>query len=115
MREKLKDRERLNHIAEAIDNIFEFTKGVDFSDFQKNRVLQFAIIKNLEIIGEAANSLTHELKERDDEILWREIIGLRHVLVHGYYQISYEIIWKTIENDLSPLKSKILFLINEIK
>ncbi|MCD4721760.1 MAG: DUF86 domain-containing protein [Desulfobacula sp.] len=115
MREKLKDKERLNHILEAIENILEFTLEVDFNSFSKNRILQFAIIKNLEIIGEAANFLTIELKDQAVDIKWRDIIGLRHVLVHGYYQISNEIIWKTIENDLLPLKNKVLAILDEFE
>ena len=115
MREKLRDKERLNHILEAIENIFEFTKEVNFNSFSKNRILQFAVIKNLEIIGEAANFLTNEFKEKTDEVNWRDIIGFRHVLVHGYYQINNEIVWKTIENDLLPLKNKINTMLSEFE
>jgi uncharacterized protein with HEPN domain len=115
MREKPRDKQRLQHILEAIDNILEFTKKEDFDSFSKTKVLQFAIIKNLEIIGEAANFLTTGLRKRNDEVEWRDIIGFRHVLVHGYYQISNEIVWKTIENDLLPLKRKVLSILNEFE
>ena len=69
--------------------------------------LRFAIIKNLEIIGEAAYLLTNEFKEKHPEIEWKIIIGMRHVLVHGYYQISDEMVWATIQTELQPLKEKI--------
>ena len=85
MREKIRDKERLNHIIESINNIFEFTNNLSFSDFENNKMLKFAVIKNLEIIGEAANLLTKELKEKHPEIEWHAIIGLRHALVHAYY------------------------------
>ena len=91
MREKLKDINRLSHIIEAIDNLFEFTQGINFEEYKGNKILRFAIIKNLEIIGEAAYLLTNEFKERHPEVEWKVIIGMRHVLVHGYYQISDEI------------------------
>jgi len=107
MREKPKDEQRLIHIIEAIDNIFEFTKGKSFNDYKTNRVLHFAIVKNLEIIGEACYLLTFEFKEQHKEIEWQDIIKMRHVLVHGYYEIKEEIIWATIENDLKPLKEKV--------
>lgn len=107
MREQIRDKERLNHIVESIDNILEFTTNLTFSDFEKNKMLRFAVIKNLEIIGEASNLLTNKLKENYPNIEWQAIIGLRHVLVHGYYQISDIIIWNTITDDLLPFKTKI--------
>ena len=107
MREQIKDKEHLNHIIESIDNIFEFTTDLTFSDFDNDKMLKFAVIKNLEIIGEACNLLTKEIKENYSDIEWQAIIGLRHVLVHGYYQISNTIIWNTITEDLLPFKTKI--------
>lgn len=91
IREKPKDINRLSHMIEAIDNLFEFTKGIGFEEYKGKKVLRFAIIKNLEIIEEAAYLLTNEFKEKHPEVEWKVIIGMRHVLVHGYYQISDEI------------------------
>ena len=107
MREKLRDKERLYHIIEAIDNIFEFVENITFDTYKNNKILRFAVIKNLEIIGEAANLLTKEFKANNDSIVWSDLIGMRHILVHGYYQIKDDIIWATIETELHPLKDKI--------
>jgi uncharacterized protein with HEPN domain len=107
MREKPKDNERLLHMLEAIDNIFEFVNGKSFDVYKNDKILRFAIIKNLEIIGEAAYLLTKDFKNSNDSIEWRDIIGMRHILVHGYYQIKDEIIWATIETELKPLKDHI--------
>lgn len=107
MREKPKDNTRLQHILEAINNIFEFTNGVSFENYKTNKMLRFAVIKNLEIIGEAAYLLTIPFKENHPEVEWEPIICMRHVLVHGYYQIRDEIVWQTIETELQPLKKKI--------
>ena len=107
MREKPKDNERLLHMLEAIDNIFEFVNGKSFEVYRKDKILRFAIIKNLEIIGEAAFLLTKDFKSKYESIEWDDIIGMRHILVHGYYQIKDEIIWATIETELAPLKSKL--------
>ena len=107
MREKPKDINRLSHIIEAIDNLFEFTQGISFDEYKGNKILRFAIIKNLEIIGEAADLLTNEFKEKHPEVEWKVIIGMRHVLVHGYYQISDEMVWATIQTELLPLKEKV--------
>ena len=94
-------------MLEAIDNIFEFVNGKSFEVYRKDKILRFAIIKNLEIIGEAAFLLTKDFKSKYESIEWDDIIGMRHILVHGYYQIKDEIIWATIETELAPLKSKL--------
>jgi uncharacterized protein with HEPN domain len=104
----------LLHILEAIDTLFEFTDKVSFEEYGTNKILRFAIIKNLEIIGEAAYLLTKEYKDIHPEIEWNTIIGMRHVLVHGYYQIKDEIIWATIQIELKPLQEKIQLLLNEL-
>ena len=106
MREKPKDNTRLRHMLEAINNVIEFTTDVTFEEYSRNKILRFAVIKNLEIIGEAAYLITKEFREEH-----QEIIGMRHVLVHGYYQIRDEIVWGTIQTDLFPLKDKIERLI----
>jgi len=113
MREKPRDKERLNHMIEAIDNIFEFVNNKSFSDYVDDKMLRFAVIKNLEIVGEAAYLLTKEFKTHHPSIEWLDIVGMRHTLVHGYYQIKDEIIWATIETELSPLKEKISEILTE--
>ncbi len=115
MREKIRDKERLNHIIESVENIFEFTAGYYYEQFTGNKMLKFAIIKNLEIIGEASNLLTKELKEQNPQIEWKSIIGLRHILVHGYYQISDLIIWNTITEDLEGFKEQVQKIKDDLK
>ena len=104
MREKPKDINRLSHIIEAIDNLFEFTKDTSFEEYKNNKILRFAIIKNLEIIGEAAYLLTNEFKEKHPEIDWRRIYGMRCHLVHGYEMFDAEIAWDAIEKNIPPLR-----------
>ena len=107
MREKIRDKERLFHIKEAIENIFEFTQGFTFADFCNNKMMKFAVIKNFEIIGEAAYLLSKELKKQHTEIEWDDIVGMRHLLVHGYYHIKDEIVWATIQDNLLLLQNQI--------
>ncbi len=114
MREKPRDKERLLHIIEAIDNINEFVENKTFEIYKNDKILRFAVIKNLEIIGEAAYLLTKEFKANNPNIEWNEMIGMRHILVHGYYQIKDEIIWATIETELSLLKEKITPLLQSL-
>ena len=111
MRENLKDKTRLLHILEAIDNIFEFIEAKTFEEYQSNKVLRFAIIKNLEIIGEATYLLSKVFKKEHPQIQWTSIVAMRHVLVHGYYQIKDEIVWATIKTELSPLREQVKLLL----
>ncbi len=101
------DRERLNHIVEAIDRIKRFTGGMDYEAFAQDEVVQFAIIKNFEIIGEAAYHLTDEAKEANPEVEWKKIMAFRHILVHDYYSINLEIVWKARENKIDELRKQI--------
>jgi uncharacterized protein with HEPN domain len=77
-------------------------------------MLRFAVIKNLEIIGEAAYLITKEFKEKYNTVEWEDMIGMRHILVHGYYEIKHDILWATIETDIVPLRGKIESIIAEI-
>ena len=107
MRERPKNKIRLEHILESIANLYEFTNGSTFEEYANNKILRFAVIKNLEIIGEAAYMLTNEFKDAHPEVEWRDISSMRHVLVHGYYQISDRMVWQVIQKDLADLESKI--------
>ena len=113
MREPIRDRGRLEHILTSIQNLFEFTEGLSFEDYINNKMLKFAIIKNLEIIGEASYMLSLDFKEKHSQINWRDIIDMRPVLVHGYYHISNEMVWEIIQNDLQPLKEEIEKMLRE--
>jgi len=107
MREKPKDRGRLLHIKAAIDNIEKFLTGRTAEDFLVDQMLYYAVVKNLEIIGEAAYMLTNEFKDAHSATNWKDIINMRHILVHGYYQVDSRIVWVTIRNDLPTLKKQI--------
>lgn len=102
------------HILEAIGNIMEFKEGVSYDDFAKNKLLKFGIFYNVTIIGEAAYKLTKEFIATHTDVPWRDIINMRHVLVHGYYQIDPEILWETINNDLVSLKEAVEGYLSEI-
>lgn len=113
MRELLRDPERLLHMLEAINNVKEFNVGLSEENLQSDKLHFFAIVKNIEIIGEAAYKLTKEFKVIHPEIPWRKIEGLRHVLVHDYYRISVAELWIVIQRDIPILESQILNLITQ--
>lgn len=114
MRELIKDRGRLEHMLVAIANVEEFTKDITLNDFVNSKVLFFAVVKNIEIVGEATYMLTKEFKESHQSIPWLVIEKMRHVLVHGYYTVSPEKVWDTVQEDLPVLKEKIVGLLVDI-
>ena len=108
MREIIRDRGRLEHIIEQINNIEEFVANKSLKDLENDKILQYAVIKSIEIIGEASYMLTNDFRNTHKEVEWEEIIRMRHVLVHGYYHISVMMIWEIIQSDLHKLKQQIL-------
>ena len=108
MREIIRDRGRLEHIIEQINNIEEFVANKSLKDLENDKILQYAVIKCIEIIGEASYMLTNDFRNTHKEVEWEESIRMRHVLVHGYYHISVMMIWEIIQSDLHKLKQQIL-------
>lgn len=100
------DQGRVQDILEAIERIEKYAiKGKSF--FLKDELIQNWMIRNLQIIGEASRSLSAKFRDEHVEIPWKEIIGMRHILVHDYFDIDLEAVWLAIENDLRPLKNSI--------
>ena len=108
MREPIRDRGRLEHILEQLNNIEEFVSGKTLNDLQNDKILQYAIVKCIEIIGEAAYMLSVEFKDKHPQVQWEQIVRMRHVLVHGYYHISLPLVWSVIQDDLIDLKPYIM-------
>jgi uncharacterized protein with HEPN domain len=107
MKGKLSDLQRLTHILDAIEEIEKYTSTASLDDFLDNSMMQFASIKQIEIIGEAANYISDETKVKFTDIEWRQIIGLRHILVHEYFGIDSQLIWQIITKDIPNLKEAI--------
>ena len=107
MKGKLGDKQRLLHILESIEEIEKYTAGSNLEVFLQNSMMKFASVKQIEIIGEAANYISEETKNKFSDIQWRQITGLRHVLVHEYFGIDSKLIWQIITDDIPELKIKI--------
>ncbi len=97
------DLTRLQHMRDAAREILDFVAGKSRDSLDEDRVLTLAIVKDLEIIGEAANQVSSACKERYPEIPWIDIISMRNRLVHAYFSVNLDIIWDTYSNDLEPL------------
>jgi uncharacterized protein with HEPN domain len=98
----------VGHILESIENIEKFMKGVPKVFFSKNREKQSAVIREIEIIGEASKNLSQKFKEENNEVDWKPISGFRDKLIHHYFGINLERVWNVLEKDLPDLKKKIL-------
>ncbi|QTA38230.1 DUF86 domain-containing protein [Thermosipho ferrireducens] len=97
----------LEHILQECEFLIENSNGLEYADFISNPVMIRAFIRSLEIIGEAVKNLPQSFKEKYPYIPWREIAGMRDKLIHEYFGVNYEIVWKTVKKDISNLKIQI--------
>jgi len=115
MKSRVGDNARIQHIYDAILEIELYVNQISYEDFKSNSMMQYACVKQLEIMGEAANHLTPSFKKLYSEVPWREIIGLRNILIHEYFGIDTKIVWDIIKTDIVSLKSEVQKIIEKIK
>jgi uncharacterized protein with HEPN domain len=94
----------LDDILEAIDRAGQYVKGLSFESFSDDQKTVDAVARNLEIIGEAANRLPDDFKEKHSNVEWYKIVGLRHRIIHEYFGVDLEIIWQILHKDLPLLR-----------
>ena len=107
MREHSRDRGRLEDILKYAKNVEQIVNGITFEEFVGDIRTYYSVMKNIEVIGEAANMLTRHFRETYNELPWRLIISMRNVLVHGYAQVSDADLWHTATNDIQPLREQV--------
>jgi len=101
---KKDDNVYVNHILDSIAKIEDFIKGLDFDKFSENFLAQSGVIRELEVIGEASRNLSPEFIDSLPDIPWRDIGDMRNKLIHEYFNIDLEAVWKTATEDLPELK-----------
>ena len=94
----------LDDILEAIGNVREYTAGLDYGAFARDKKTRDAVVRNLEVIGEAAGHLPEKIRAAAPEIEWRKIVGIRNILIHEYFGVSLPVIWDVVQNKLEPLE-----------
>ena len=103
----------IEHILKSIERIEKFIKNINKEKIEKDELIQSAVIRQIEIIGEAVKNLPIEFITKYPYIEWGEIAGMRDKLIHHYFGVDLEIVWKTIKGDLPKLKEQIKKILDE--
>lgn len=107
------DKVFVRHILDEVIFIIRESKDLDFEDLLSDEILKRAMVRSLEIIGEAAKNLSKGFKEKHSDITWRELAGLRDKLIHYYFGIKWEIVWDVIKNVIPEIEGKLKVLLEE--
>lgn len=103
----------IDDIITAVEKIEKYTAEMLKEDLEINELVQDAVVRNLEIIGEAVKKIPDEVRNKQEDIPWKKIAGLRDILVHEYFGVNMNIVWDVIENKLKPLKAAAIELQDE--
>jgi uncharacterized protein with HEPN domain len=106
-----KDLVYIKHIIDSIEKIESYTYQLGKESFINSGLIQDAVIRNLEIIGEATKNISRDFKKEHEEIPWRNMAGLRDVLIHDYFGVDLGIVWNVVEKELTKVKVKLKELI----
>lgn len=104
----------LDDILDAVDKIEIFTRGMSYEEFLEDDKTVYAVIRALEVIGEATKCIPRQVRENYPEYPWSEMAGMRDKLIHAYFGINRAIIWRTVRDDVPPLKSAMQSLLNDL-
>ncbi len=103
----------IEDIINSIKKIKRYTAGMSFGDFIRDEKTIDAVIRNLEVVGEAAKNVPEEIRQKYPQIPWKEVAGMRDRLIHAYFGVDLEIVWQTIVSDLPKLESELVKIIKK--
>ena len=113
MREPLRDKERLTHMLAAAERVIRYTSNKTFDDLKADDMMYYAVVKNIEIIGEAANLLSSEFIVSHPTTPWKQVRGMRNYIVHEYFQIDDVVVWGVVSTDIPVLRKQLLDYLEE--
>lgn len=99
---------RIKDILQAIGDIQEYTKDMTASEFKKNKLVFAAVVRNLEIIGEASVHIPRTLRDAHPDVPWKQMIAMRNIMIHEYFGVNIGIVWQAVQKDLPALKQQLL-------
>lgn len=105
----------IEHILECIERIEEYVRGVTKAKFLQLVQLQDAVLRRIEIMGEAAKNIPEDIKDKYTDIPWKQMKGMRDILIHEYFGVDLELTWRVVSKDIPELKKKILKLREDLK
>lgn len=103
----------LNHVMESIQLIEEYSKKASETEFFKNRAMQDSVIRRLEIIGEAVKNLSPQFRSKYPEIPWKQIAGMRDILIHEYFDVDLALTWRVVTQELPIIKKKLFEILSK--
>jgi uncharacterized protein with HEPN domain len=109
------DKILLFDIVECCQRIAEYVDGIRKKDFEANYQLQDALVRKLEVIGEAAKGLSDNLRDNSREIPWQQLMGMRDRMIHQYFRVDLDIVWKTAKKDIPPLERQVAAIYSKMK
>jgi len=107
-----RDQTLANHILGCVKNIESYTAGLSKEEFLSNFMIQDAVTRNIEIIGEACSKISQETKGNYPEIPWRDIVGMRNILIHEYFRTDPETVWNVVQFNIPELKIFLSYILN---
>ena len=115
MKKEREYRDYLDDILEAMKDIESFAKGITYDEFINDKKTVFAIERGIEIIGEATKNIPMSIRNKNPEIPWKDMAGMRDRISHVYHDVDLEIVWKVIEQEIPSLKVMLSDLISKLK
>lgn len=107
------DFARLSHMLEAAQTSMQFIKGRKRKELENDRMLCFALIRALEIVGEAASQVSKSFQVKHPGIEWRAIVGMRNRLIHAYFNIDYDVVWQAVKHEVPKLIKDLKVILND--
>ncbi len=104
----------LDDILDAIKKIEDYTEGIPQIEFNKDNMIIDAVIRNLEVIGEAVKNLPRNIREKYPDLEWKKIAGMRDILIHEYFGVNLEIVWDIVTNKIPKLKNSVKEIMEEL-